>query len=227
MKKIISIVAVTVAFFCVHLSGNHGANLSVYYCFAESTDIAEKYPELIRYLEGEDFTNAEAYIHELRLAKEKNKLGEIDKYLVKVEINNDNFLDYFEPIVVPYKNAFDELVFMTVGVRSKKYDDGMILYNGDGIAFEIAVKGYDNPIVEELTMEGLMVWCSIGKAQNLTGNDCTFIRVTPGTITYVSKDYVDSIETKEIQSQRGWKDDIVCLKNGESLMHRYYMEYSY
>lgn len=189
---------------------------------AEDAAIIEKYPELFEYLKNDDLGSAEAYIRGLREEQDKD-LGELEEYLVTVEINNDNFLDYFEPVIVPYKDAFDELVFMSVGVRSKMYDEDLIIYEHDNISYEMDVDGMR--VVQNLT-EGLMIWHAIGSDESMTGQNCTFKRVIPGKVTFVKGDYIDHKESHEFE-RLGWLKEEIWLKNGEQFWHTGNKDYPY
>lgn len=197
------------------------------YVPAEDAKVLEDHAELIAYLKEDDYEAAENYVHSLRVQEEKEAAGDIEDYLVKVDITEDNFFDYFDFVVYPYLNDFDELEFMAMGIVSKKRDDGLVFYDDGNVSFDVQVSGLSNNLV--LTVgEGLNIWNMVGFDPNMSEQSITLQRVAPGTVTFIEEEYVQS-EEYEVPNQNpsGWETNIIELKNGEILKRYTRTEHPY
>ena len=68
----------------------------------------KKYEDILSYLEEEKYDDAITIINEKKNEALKEKYGEIEEYLVTIELTPDNFDEYFEFVKDRSKNAFGE-----------------------------------------------------------------------------------------------------------------------
>ena len=188
----------------------------------EKADILEKYPELIAYLESENYQSAEAYIHELSLQKKKEAADDIEEYLVPVDLTSENFEDYFEFVTPPKFNAFGEPDGHYVGLKSKKYDEGLVVYSFDDITVEFSAESSTS----DFTIDALLSF-GIGGLDNV--KDVSYAgRITDGKVTFIKKEYVENYSIPESE-----KPDMkiveaeVQLKNGEEIFRYIHPDYPY
>lgn len=192
----------------------------------EKAAILEKYPELISSLESEDYQSAESYVHELLIQQKKEAAGDIEDYLVTVDLNSENFEDFFEFETVPRNNAFGEPEdSMGIGVKSKKYDEGLIVYSLDDITVEYTFNSFDS----EYDLKELL---SFGLSSSFTADDDNVLsytgRITNGTVTYIKQEYVEDYPVSELKKPDDWAvETTIQLKNGETINRYLYPEYPY
>ena len=191
----------------------------------EKADILEKYPDLISFLESEDYQSAETYVHDLVLQQKKEAAGDIDDYLVTVDLNSENFEDYFELVTVPRYNAFGEPVNeIQIGVKSKKYDEGLIVYSLDDITVEFN-HSYDS----ECDLQTLLPFnfCSYSDSDADSALAYTG-RITEGTVTFIKQEYVEDYPIPELKKPDDYNaETTIQLKNGEMITRYLYPEYPY
>lgn len=174
----------------------------------------------------------------------------IENYLVKVELTPENFDDYFEWKCVHRLDDWGDMMEeVDVRLKSKAYDDGLIIYEcPDDVKFEYNYHPDDDS--DYYTTDTLQDWFLFGSA-GLYGNGCyfetddgfnkeektcTYGNIHPfpwhklgrvkGTITYVKAEYIDHIEkTDEVEDYGGnyyghkLYEVKIYLKNGEVIRH--------
>lgn len=193
----------------------------------EKADILEKYPELISYLESEDYQSAEAYVHDLVLQQKKEAAGDIEDYLVTVELNSENFDDYFELDVIPEYNSFgDRKTWDRVGVKSKKYEEGLIVYSLDDIVAEFQ---YMDHSPSESTIESLLYFSpGIAPPAEQYQQPVFTGRIIEGKVTFIKQEYIEDYPIPEIETadQVTVKTEIL-LRNGETISRYLNPNYPY
>ena len=203
------------------LKGNYD-NLNAEY--SELKDKYDKYVDIIENLESDNFELAVNLVEEKKFEKAKKEKGDIDKYLVTVEINNDNVSDYFDIEAFNTYNDFGEIEkdSYVIMVVSKAYDKGLVLYDGD-----ISI-GYTSKIVGTYIVDddveqflGMNSYIQSGGFE-IEPDKCEFnITRAKGTVTFVKSEYVFSYDLKEGEksSTKGNLDShmLVVLYNGEKI----------
>lgn len=181
---------------------------------AEEPETSE-YADLIEMLNNDDFDSAIDYVTNLKTEKMKEEAGDIADYLVTVDINDDNFSDYFECVKFKKYNSFGEedTQMKGYGLKSLAYDEGLIFYNADGVNVELATDGWkSDDSLSSLLSNG----CFVGSGSSFDELTVEFSRVTDGTVTFVKSDYVDSYELEDYQNpDPHYKKAVITLKNGE------------
>ena len=183
----------------------------------EKADILEKYPELISYLESEDYQSAEAYVHDLVLQQKKEAAGDIEDYLVTVDLNSENFDDYFEFTTIPSFTVFGEPDGFLFAVKSKEYENGLIIYSMDEIAVELSI--LDEELSEQDHLKDLLSLTVTSVFRNQVSSEQVHVgRVGDGKITFIKQEYVEEYPIPEPKTP-----DVNCiettikLKNGEQI----------
>ncbi len=210
MKRVIGITFIAVSMLsligCVKISEN-----------SQISDLQKQVADL-----QEQVSDLQAEVDSLKETGEKDdasddKISEIDDYLVTVEINNDNFLDYFELVTEKAYNAFgEEENYIRCGVKSKAYEDGLILYDCDSITVEYEISdtsGHPHKIENSL-MSLLSITDSYTSGGDFDAYTISFVRTTSGKATFVKKEYAASYE---VESQADESTAKITLKNGEIL----------
>ena len=192
--------------------------------YSELKEKYDKYTDIIENLESDNFELAVNLVEEKKFEKTKKEKGDIDKYLVTVEINNDNVSDYFDIEVFNTYNEFGEIEkdSYVIMVVSKAYDKGLVLYDG-----EISI-GYTSKIVGTYIVDddveqflGMNSYIQSGGFE-IEPDKCEFnITRATGTVTFVKSEYVFSYDLKEGEksSTKGTLDShmLVVLYNGEKI----------
>lgn len=170
----------------------------------------------------------------------------IEDYLVKVELTPENFFDYFEWECVHCLDDWGDMTnLLYVSLKSKAYDDGLIMYDcpDDDVKFE-----YKNPDGRAYTDEvydyfygryyaGLCLELNGSKDDGFNKEEktCIYGNIHPisyyeisrvkGTITYVKAEYIDHIEKEVVDKRHGYDmlKEKIYLKNGE-VLERTYLE---
>lgn len=187
--------------------------------------IQEKYSGLIDLLEKEDYDSAIAEIEKMKKASKAQKYGDVEDSLVTVELTKENFDEYFEFTTMLGKNAFGEYDdTIWAGLKSKKYDEGLILYNP-----------YNKQMNDVITIEytyGDDEWKNTGEGKlsdflsfsdGFGGQDPETFSIVPtgriagSKITFIKKEFVESYEVEPFTSQDQHSSlATITLKNGES-----------
>lgn len=192
----------------------------------EKADILEKYPELISYLKSEDYQSAETYVHELVLQQKKEAAGDIEDYLVTVDLNSENFEDYFEFKTVPMVNAFGETKSGEwYGLKSKKYDEGLIVYSLDPISVECILNSETS--VDRL--DDLLLFC-VGYERDDGAEEAPSFsgRITEGKVTYIKQEYIEDYTIPEQKTYDFANVDAeIRLKNGDTIKRNVNPAYPY
>lgn len=192
----------------------------------ETANTLEKHSKLISYLESEDYQSAETYVHELVIQQKKEAAGDINDYLVKVNLDSKNFEEYFEFVTVPRYNAFGEPdENIGIGVKSKKYDEGLIVYSLD----DITVENIFNSFNSENKLQSLL---SFGTSFSFYPDDDNVLsysgRITDGTVTFIKQEYVEDYPIPELKKPDDYyAETTIQLKNGEIITRYLYPEYPY
>lgn len=191
----------------------------------EKADILEKHPNLISYLESEDYQSAETYVHELVLQQKKEAAGDIEDYLVEVNLNSENFEDYFEFATIPRYNAFGEPIEETsIGVRSKKYDEGLIVYSLDDIAVEGTYNSYN---IEADLKTLLSFYLSTSYFPDEFSVSYTG-RITDGKVTFIKQEFIENYNIPELKKPDDYVSEAtVQLKNGEEIVRYVQPDYPF
>ena len=195
----------------------------------EKAELLTKYEALLNLLETENYQGAESYIHNLVLQQKKESAGEMEDYLVTVDLNSDNFEDYFELVVLPEYNSFGEATGdFYYGFRSKMYDEGLIIYDMDEIALEVEyTDSYapEDPYKMEGSLNELLTF-NHGISKDTTVKYAG--RITDGTITFIKQEYVDEYVIPELESpsDRGALGTVKLL-NGETISRFVVPDYPY
>lgn len=199
----------------------------------------EKYADVIDAMEAGDYDAALEAVKERRKNASPALNGDIEDYLVRVEITPENFADYFEFYHRPVLNAFGEDTGdIFFGLRSKAYDRGLILYHPDDptwcdpVSVEYTWSGsYNRNDPNALTTDtsdsaltSLLVGHMLsGDASSHFAQTFQIVftgRLTSGTLTFVRADYVlsyDIPEKSDPDASVVWAS--VVLMNGEQIGH--------
>ena len=191
----------------------------------------DKYADLIGAMDAEDYHAAMNIVSEKQIAKEVAEKGDIDDYLITVELTTDNFNDYFEWKTFYSLNDFGEEQEHSVScvLTSKVYDEGLIVYAADvklGYNFTFTHEGYGSAYTE--TLEETREWSSLYQPTTGCGSspgvkfipEQCFVDVTRvvGTVTFVKADYVTAYELGETRNG-SINDATITLVNGQTLHH--------
>lgn len=185
---------------------------------SEKETLYDKYEDIIVALENNNFDVAIGSINGMKIQKMKEEAGDINDYLVEVDINENNFDDYFELVVFSDTNAFGEETNDTrFGYKSKAYDDGLIIYKmDDGMVVEM--------LEQEFTMsEDLDSLLMFGRTWSNTPIDELSIertgRIVGGKISFIKAEYISKYEIGE-QSNPGEQvvEFNIELLNGETII---------
>ena len=196
----------------------------------------ERYPEIADALDAGDYDGAIAAITEMKTEAMAQEAGDINDDLVTVEITPENFDEYFDVYTVPVNNAFGEFEYSCWYLRSRKYDEGLILYGLDDadycdtISVEFVIRstvdsGYEQlaePIIDEL---GSML--DSGGVLELSWDPSvafsleSISRMTGSKLTFVRSEYVESIELEERDKPDMSSTETITLKNGETFTYYY------
>lgn len=191
----------------------------------------DTYADLINAMKSEDYQTAMNIISEKQTAKAVAEKGDIDDYLVTVELTLDNFDDYFQWQTFYNLNDFGEEQEHSIScvLTSKVYDEGLILYAADaklGYNFTFTHESFGSAYSE--TLEETRDWndfflpttgCGSSPDVKFIPEQC-FVEVTRviGTVTFIKSDYVTSYELSETRNG-SISDATITLINGETLLH--------
>ena len=185
----------------------------------------EPYQSIVEALQSEEYDSAIDEISAMKTEKIIREAGNIEDYLVKVEINEDNFEDYFEFADYLSLNAFGEPSIIFHGLVSKVYDEGLIIYDFGGISVEYSYSDGRNTNVYGL--ERMLIFPS-GEEPEYASSWKWTGRIVPGTVTFLKSEYVDSIEIREPETpDQGFAWCQFTLKNGETFGRSIRVNYTY
>ena len=189
----------------------------------------DQHADLISVMDAEDYGAAMHIISEKQIAKEVAEKGDIDEYLVTVNLTIDNFNDYFE-----WKNFYafndfgEELEYSYRSVlTSKVYDQGLILYDCDvklGYTQTVGVNYFgkeDIHSIEDTNVwdENTMPCCGSESAEGVKYDleKChTKTTRVEGTVTFVKEEYIADYKLSEMDTNSYQNADIT-LVNGEHI----------
>ena len=191
----------------------------------------DKYSDIIGAMDTEDYATAMSIISEKQIAKEIAEKGDIEEYLVTVELTVDNFDDYFEWKSFYNLNSFGEDMeeSVTCVPVSKVYDEGLILYDTDvkigyTFSFSFLSSGRTHSESVEETREWSRSWlpsigCGSSQGTKFLLEKCQVdVNRVLGTVTFVKSDYVTDYELGEIQDGAS-QTALITLVNGEQFTH--------
>ena len=189
----------------------------------------EKYHEIIDKLESEDYDDVLAIVEKLKKEKTAKEAGDIADHMLTVDLNSDNFSDYFEIMTVPCYNGFGELESNKVALcaRSKKYDEGYYIYSLDSIA--VAYTRNDNENVFDAQLSSLLSGYFWSGSLNPETIEFSYAgKITDGKIVFISKDFVDSyvIQERDLPSNEA-DHATMTLKNGDEINRAIQKDYPY
>ena len=182
--------------------------------FAPSSDI-------IGYLEDDKFEEEMAAAKEAEKTKKSTNLLD---YLVKVEITEENFSEYFEFAEKDKLNEIGEYEASAIGLVNKKYKEGMLIYDFGEITIGYSVTGgtaATNKLADMFSFNHIYP-----TAERLSGEDVTLTWLMPGTVTFLKDGYVRSIRTEE-SMPKGWSSETIELMNGVTFKRFIADEYPY
>ena len=197
---------------------------------------SEKYKGVMDSLEKEDYDSAIAEIEKIKKESKAQKYGDIDNYLVTVELTKDNFDEYFEFVTMQGKNAFNEYDGnVWVGLKSKKYDEGLVLYNlndnhyNDVITIEYTHSANDWTETEQEKLTNILSFstgygCDYPESLSISPTG----RIAGSKLTFIKKDFVESYEIEPISSpDQNSSQATITLKNGETYYASVNPDYPY
>ena len=199
----------------------------------------DQYSDIIDALDAEEYEAAMNIISQKQIAKEMEEKGDIEDYLVTVDLTLDNFGDYFEWKSYYGINEFgeEEECDLWFPLVSKVYDEGLVLYKADvklGITMSMTYDG--NYGTNSYSTEDTLEWeehimptrgSSTSSEDRYILDKCnvTTTRVE-GTVIFVKEDYVVNYDLGEVRN--GWFQDAkITLVNGEELFHSVQFEDKY
>lgn len=156
---------------------------------------------------------------------ESLEIDDINDYLVTVDLTADNFDEYFEFVTEPQYTSFGELQgeAISYGLRSKKYDDGLVLYTDDNIIIEYNL--FDQDAQEnQISQCGFEQLLYFGQG---FGNDAKleYLRNTEGTVVFLKKEYIANYSIETNKDKYG--EAKILLRNGEEIIRGIYEGYPY
>ena len=182
------------------------------------------YESIITNMQAENYDAVIVEAETKKTEKMKEEAGDIEDYLVTVELTSENINDYFELIDIPRMNSFGEQVGDSIfqGLRSLQYEKGYIIYKIDPITVEYYCDGITSAV--EGKLESLLSFGGVGGNWHVQHTG----RVVPGMVTYINKEYVESYEVPERTTldQMNVRATII-LKNGELISRSVCPEYPY
>ena len=196
---------------------------------SEEEQLFVKYEGIIRALENNDYDRALSSISQLKKEYMAANCGNINDYLVTVEITPENFDEYFEFVSFHGKNAFgeqdDKRVY--IGLRSKKYDDGLLLYGLDDRQYsdDITIEFFCDFLGSDPKYDKLCSLVMFGysvSSSNLIPASISLKsgRISGSRITFIKKEYVESYEIEPVSSpEKTVSGATITLINGE-IIHR-------
>lgn len=209
----------------------------------EQTQTDGKYDDIIADLEEENYDGAIATITEMKKEALAKTHTDMEKYLVTVELTPENFDEYFEVVVSPVVDAFGETDHWVLGVRSKKYDDGLILYGlddsdyCDSIELEFTLTYYDDngtdkdqykcSLDDALALDAWSFW-DVDSSITFDSLD----RMVGSKLTFIKRDFVESYDILPAEHPEDPEDSFyttatITLKNGEVFDRMIARDYPY
>lgn len=190
-----------------------------------------KYDEIIADLEEEDYDGAIDAITEMKIESQAKAFGDIKDYLVTVELTKENFDEYFEWVTIPEVDIFGDQEALWCGFRSKKYDDGLILYGlGDAnysdsiyVKFSLTHHLLDDSIYSDQYKDSLMnlLIFNYGMTPEISASLDSIDSIAGSKLTFVKKEFVESYDIEPAEhpddpNEVLRADATITLKNGDS-----------
>ena len=195
----------------------------------------EKYADIISSLEEENYDNAIDIINEKKTEANKEKYGDIEEYLVTVELTPDNFDEYFEFVTSVHYTAFGTEDLFLYGLKSKMYDSGLIIYDLNNAEYndDIAI-GYKWSMGDVAHSDGVSDYLRnllrIGNGMNIMYKDLfkaePLGKIAGTKLTFIEKDYVESYEI-DSRSADLLGNTTITLKNGEIIKRQTNPDFPY
>lgn len=198
-----------------------------------------KYDEIIADLEEEDYDGAIDAITEMKKESQAKAFGDIKDYLVTVELTKENFDEYFEWVSQEHVDAFGEKDSVWWGFRSKKYDDGLILYRLEDVKYcdSILIEhtstyhnldDSDQSVQEKDELSSLlsMISWDVPMLDPVTLDSVD--RIAGSKLTFIKKEFVESYDFKPFSfPEDSLGTETITLKNGEILTRASARDYPY
>ena len=206
----------------------------------------KRYDDVIADLEEEDYDGAIATITEMKKEAQAKAHADMEEYLVTVELTKENFDEYFEWVTIPRINAFGEQEGARWGLRSKKYDDGLILYGlddqnyCDSITLKYTVtmhypSGSDWSDQENTDLSTLLCiqrGCSGDAGEEVSVDVNSLDRIAGSRLTFIKKEFIESYDIELAEHPDDPVDSFfasatITLKNGETFYSAIARDYPY
>lgn len=186
---------------------------------SQDEQLYEKYKDIISDLEGQNYDLAIDKIKQMKKDAAPSD-GNIEDYLLEVNLTGDNFYDYFEFEKIACRDMYgDETGSFMLGLRSKMFDKGYVLCNYydrdycDSIYFELKNESH---VIKDASLIEMLSFSSIGFDSGYFYEGIGISGRVAGTkLTFVSKDFVESYEIAEIKDlAKVTTEAEITLKNG-------------
>ena len=183
----------------------------------------QAYGDIVSDLESGNFDEAIDKIDQIQKDKMAAEAGDVNDYLVSVDLTADNFDEYFEFASEPQYNEFGEKLegVYSWGLNSLKYDEGLIIYDMDDIVIEYNAYGDG----KETTRLSQLLYFGRGYSEEMT---MTVNRMTEGKVVFIKDEYIKSYDVDEESfNYNGWGDATIILKNGEEIYRSMHKNHPY
>ena len=189
----------------------------------------DQHADLISAVDREEYEQAMLIIEEEQLDKLQAEKGDIEDYLITVELTPENFDEYFEWKFFYELNSFGEPMeyHTTYFVTSKVYDQGFVLYDADvKIGYTATIKFTDpyGTTIDSSSSTGKLDAGSLAGSGWSAYEGCCFdlencfVETTrvEGTVTFIKEEYVADYKLSEMDTNPYQNADIT-LVNGEHI----------
>lgn len=165
---------------------------------SEEEQLFGKYEDIIRALESGDYDGAVSTIEQLKTEANIRQYGDINDYLVTVELTPENFDEYFEFVTTPTFNDFGEQNdYLKLGLRSKKYDEGLILYGVDDLQYcdtfaieytaDYSYEDYSDTDTTQWRLASFLSFSTLG-GSNIKVTSIRIDRIAGSKLTFIKKE---------------------------------------
>ena len=142
--------------------------------------------------------------------------GDIQNYLIEVELTNDNIKDYFDYDLIVFRDIYGDVTSENNTILySKKYqEEGWVIYDMEEARIDMP---YGDPELESALHNSIQY--------NAPGLFPVFPERATGKLVFVKSDYILSYDIPETKDES--VDVTITLKNGEVLTRRILVGYPY
>lgn len=189
----------------------------------------DQHADLISAVDREEYEQAMLIIEEKQLDKLLAEKGDIEEFLITVELTPENFDEYFEWKTFYNLNSFGESMENEISfvLSSKAYDQDLILYDTDaklGFTATAKMTGSYGSTTDSFNSTGDLTpgyLCGTGwsasEEVSFDLENC-FVETTrvEGTVTFVKEEYVADYKLSEMDTNSYQNADIT-LVNGEHI----------